>query len=449
MFPLPTNDQMEMLAAQFNQNPNWEHGNMPLTLSDIEETTPNDITISSPKKIGPGIIKEGHRFLPERHHGYPIDGRGVHPDSEHHIFLVRHGLYLNTEDDASSHLLRYGKYQARMAGDKLNYIIRDIIEKIGPLTRPIKLVSSTQTRAFETLYNIRLQLSNDFPYETEFIQDTGLTECVDINKIRLRWMYFVREYLQPIKSDEREHTITIIASHGNLLTSFSYIINNFIHENQPYNTFHHFNFPISTGVTHAGILYYKTYGSEPITQRSYMRQDEIPITVNHAQLGRDWLYEWAAQHQCRSNYGLDNMERYIAAAITRLVFSVDNFRNSLPNYVDILHMEMVEEYETHILPMLMHTCRTYLYHLSLMRTNTEFQSFHRLMSPVPIPESEAEQGTPVSPPTDRFSAYALPYPVDNSILGFAGNGDFHLAWLSPDIVNPESRKLIFLLRHDK
>jgi hypothetical protein len=87
-------------------------------------------------------------------------------------------VYFYTEDDPSSHLLRYGKYQARMAGHKINRKIREIIEQSGPLTRPIKLVSSTQTRALETLYNIRLQLSNNLNVETEIIRDSGLSECV-------------------------------------------------------------------------------------------------------------------------------------------------------------------------------------------------------------------------------------------------------------------------------
>jgi hypothetical protein len=97
------------------------------------------------------------------------------------------GLYLYTENEASSHLLRYGKYQARMAGRKINKKIRELIQQLGPLTRPIKLISSTQTRAFETLYNIRLQLDNNLKFETEIIQDTGLTECVynSILKINL------------------------------------------------------------------------------------------------------------------------------------------------------------------------------------------------------------------------------------------------------------------------
>lgn len=74
-------------------------------------------------------------------------------------------------------MLRYGKFQARMAGQKIDSMIREIIRRHGPLTQPIILVSSTQTRAYETLYNIRLQLGNDLQFEPEVILDTGVTEC--------------------------------------------------------------------------------------------------------------------------------------------------------------------------------------------------------------------------------------------------------------------------------
>lgn len=194
LFPLPTNDHFETITAQFQQNLDWEYGNEPTGLTEAEETTPTE-----PKrdqlKTGPGIIKLGHLYQPDHDYPYRIDRHDVHPASQHYVFLIRHGnrhafipvgrqfslasgLYLNTEDDASSHLLRYGKYQARMAGYKINQIIQEIVNRAGRLTRPIKLVSSTQTRAFETLYNIRLQLSNELEYESEIIQDTGLTECL-------------------------------------------------------------------------------------------------------------------------------------------------------------------------------------------------------------------------------------------------------------------------------
>jgi hypothetical protein len=92
LYPLPTNDQMKRIAAQFNQNPNWEHGNMPISLTEDEETKPNEPTtydLESP--AGPGVIKFGHRFEPQDMRAYHIDPEDVNPHSEHHIFLVRHG----------------------------------------------------------------------------------------------------------------------------------------------------------------------------------------------------------------------------------------------------------------------------------------------------------------------------------------------------------------------
>ena len=90
MYRLPTNEQLETLAAQFRQNPNWEHGNMPTSLTEAEETTPIE-SISHELTTGPGIIKTGHLFNPEDMFAYRINSEGVHPRSEHHIFLVRHG----------------------------------------------------------------------------------------------------------------------------------------------------------------------------------------------------------------------------------------------------------------------------------------------------------------------------------------------------------------------
>ena len=67
-------------------------------------------------------------------------------------------------------------YQARLAGVKINQKILEILKRSGPLTRPIRLISSTQTRAFETLYNIRLELDNTFDFDPEIVQDSGLAE---------------------------------------------------------------------------------------------------------------------------------------------------------------------------------------------------------------------------------------------------------------------------------
>ena len=64
-----------------------------------------------------------------------------------------------------------------MAGAKIDEIIRYIIEHYGPLTLPIRLVSSSQTRAYETLYNIRLQLGDDLDINPQVTIDGGLSEC--------------------------------------------------------------------------------------------------------------------------------------------------------------------------------------------------------------------------------------------------------------------------------
>ncbi len=90
MYPLSTNDQLEIIAAQFNQNPNWEQGNMPLSLTEDEETRPNE-PIATDLENGPGVFKTGHLFQTQDMHGYRIDPEDVHPQSEHHVFLTRHG----------------------------------------------------------------------------------------------------------------------------------------------------------------------------------------------------------------------------------------------------------------------------------------------------------------------------------------------------------------------
>ena len=90
MYPLPMNDQLEIIAAQFHQNSNWEHGNVPMPLTEAEETTPIPPNSQEPKII-PDILKTGHHFHPNSMHPYRIDLQGVHRHSEHHIFLTRHG----------------------------------------------------------------------------------------------------------------------------------------------------------------------------------------------------------------------------------------------------------------------------------------------------------------------------------------------------------------------
>ncbi|CAF4609534.1 unnamed protein product [Rotaria sp. Silwood1] len=438
LYPLPNNDQIEIIAAQFHQNPNWEQGNMPMSLTEVEETTPNQ-PISREPQNRPGIYKTGHNYRPGEMHPYRIDHYGVHPHSKHHIFFVRHGVYFYTEDEPNAHLLRYGKYQARMAGYKINQIIHGLIQRLGPLTKPIKLVSSTQTRAIETLYNIRLQLSNNLQFETTFIQDTGLSECVDSAKQRVRWLYFVREYLQPLKSNQPEHSITIIASHGNILTAFNHIIKNFLLRRRPPATFPTFDLPQGTGLAHGDTLYYSSNGAQPIQLQQIIHMNEIPITVNHAHLRKDFYYEWAAMHQCRSYHGRANMRNYIQAGLIDNIFGKDYFQNKMKNYESIVYMELKYEYATHILPMMLYTCRSYLYRLPFIQANTDFESFNRLMSPIPVPATLQEQSSRLTIPLYQFSAYGMPFRVDNRIQKFRKNPIMSRQFVSPDSVHPESR----------
>ena len=115
----------------------------------------------------------------------------------------------------------------------------------------------------------------------------------------MRWLYFVREYLQPIQSKRREHTITIIASHGNLLTTFDYIIQRFLVRQERLESFASLALPYGVGILHAQTLLYRTVGTKPIYFKETFLMDEIPITVNHAHLRKDFYYEWAAMHQCQ------------------------------------------------------------------------------------------------------------------------------------------------------
>ena len=112
-------------------------------------------------------------------------------------------------------------------------------------------------------------------------------------------------------------------------------------------------------------------------------------------------------------------------------------------------MEFLNEYETHLLPMMMQTCRSYLYRLPLIQVNTDFGTFNRLVSPVPIPETEAEQSSPLNISFHRFSAYSMPFAVDNTIQRFRKNPVINRERLPHGAVHRDSRTFLFLIRHDK
>ncbi|CAF4478637.1 unnamed protein product [Rotaria socialis] len=422
LYPLPVNDQITRIAEQFRQNPFWELGNLPIVLTEAQQSIPNTCTCDCREsRAGPGVYKNGHLYAPTNPNPYRINHTGVHPRTTHHIFLIRHGLYFYTEDESTAHLLRYGKYQTRMAGHKINKKIHELIQTIGPLTRPIKLVSSTQVRAIESLYNIRLQLDNQFSFEPDVIQDTGLRECIDTIKQRKRWYYFVREYLQPPQTDRPEHTVTIIAGHGNLFTAFDHIIRRYFARRRPLEEFLSFSLPTVTTLSHGQTLLYRTVGAEIPKLVESVTMNEIPITVNHAVLRKDFYYEWAAMHQCRFTHAQEEMRNYIHTSVLDHVFAVEAFPNRIRNYNIIVYMEMKLEYTTHLVPMMHHICRRYLHRLSLIQANTDFGSFNRLGSPIPVPSSVEEQRAPFTTPLYQFSPYGMPFPVDNSIQKFREN----------------------------
>jgi hypothetical protein len=90
LFNLGQVTHLDAIAAQFRQDPDWEHGGLPIHLTELDETTPNDIE-SQQISARTHTVKNGHAFRTRDLHPYRIDVTGVHQQTEHHIFLVRHG----------------------------------------------------------------------------------------------------------------------------------------------------------------------------------------------------------------------------------------------------------------------------------------------------------------------------------------------------------------------
>jgi hypothetical protein len=144
------------------------------------------------------------------------------------------------------------------------------------------------------------------------------------------------------------------------------------------------------------------------------------------------------------------MSNYIKSAILDNVFSTGPFDNSrIRNYHSIVYTEMEQEFDTHLLPMMVHTCRSYLYRLPFIQANTNFESFNRLMSPIPIPESEEEQSSILDFPLYEFNAYGMSFPVNSRIQKFRKDPIMAREPIPHGAVHPESRILLFLIRHDK
>jgi hypothetical protein len=151
----------------------------------------------------------------------------------------------------------------------------------------------------------------------------------------------------------------------------------------------------------------------------------------------------------KSHHGREEMKNYVRSAILDNVFSKGQFDNRIKDYETIVYLEMLNEYNTHLLPMLMDTCRSYLYRLPFIQANTNFEAFSRSAPPIPIPETEEEQKSPLNITFHRFSAYGMPFPVDNTIQKFRKNPFMNRERIPHGAVHPDSRILLFLIRHDK
>lgn len=143
------------------------------------------------------------------------------------------------------------------------------------------------------------------------------------------------------------------------------------------------------------------------------------------------------------------MKNYIHAGVIDNVFAKDQFQNRIRNYNIIVYFELKLEFATHFLPMIQHNCRRYLYRLSLIQANTDFGSFSQLGSPIPIPATEAEQKALIPRPMYKFSPYSMPFRVENTIQKFRENPILNRGPFVRTDVHPESRNLLFLIRHDK
>lgn len=143
------------------------------------------------------------------------------------------------------------------------------------------------------------------------------------------------------------------------------------------------------------------------------------------------------------------MANYVRTSILDNVFSTDRFRNLIRDYETIVYVEIIQEYETHLLPMLMRTCRGYLFRLPYIKANTNFEIFNRLSSPIPVPETEEEQRSPLNISFHRFNAYSMPYKVDTTIQNFRRDPHMSRQQVRHNSVHPDSRIFVFLLRHDK
>jgi hypothetical protein len=93
LYPMVINDEMATIALEFDQNVNWEKGNMPLLDINEEKMMPKFFPPQT-WPTGPGIVRLNYPKTVATVDTNPFEivhTDGVHPLSRHYIFLVRHG----------------------------------------------------------------------------------------------------------------------------------------------------------------------------------------------------------------------------------------------------------------------------------------------------------------------------------------------------------------------
>lgn len=140
----------------------------------------------------------------------------------------------------------------------------------------------------------------------------------------------------------------------------------------------------------------------------------------------------------------------IRAAVTERVFPMPGlFESRVADPQTIVFNEMLEEFESHILPMMMRACRVYLYRLPFIQANTDFLKFNRDMSPVPLPATDKEQRSTFTRAPYRFSAYGMNFPVENDIQFLRDDRPMVRQQIEDSRINNDSHVYLFMVRHDK
>ena len=143
------------------------------------------------------------------------------------------------------------------------------------------------------------------------------------------------------------------------------------------------------------------------------------------------------------------MRYYIRSAVLDQIFGLGEFENTREDYLQIVEEELVQEYETHLLPMMMYSCRTFITRLPHIAPNTDFLNFNRHTSPVPLPSAD-EISRPFHHAVHTFSGFGMPYRVESDILRIDDSDpSYFRETISPEKVHPESRSLVYLVRPDK